>query len=84
MTITMAGKGFNYTMFQTHLSKQTLDHLSPLMGLKKSDRMKDGDTPSPFEVFHIQIFSALLFIQELFLKRKGLWKRQKECCNLPA
>lgn len=54
------------------------------MGLKKSDRMKDGDTPSPFEVFHIQIFSMLLFIQELFLKRKGLWKRQKECCNLPV
>lgn len=47
-------------------------HFIHLVGLKKSDRMKDGDTPSPFEVFHIQIFSTLSFIQELFLKRKGL------------
>lgn len=56
---------------------------SPLR-VKKDDKMKDGDSSSPFEAFHsILIFLMLLFIQELFLKRKD-WERQKEHCNLPS
>lgn len=42
-----------------------------LLGVKNSDKMKNEDSSSPFEAFHsILIFLMLLFIQELFLKRK--------------
>lgn len=88
-TITLTGKRFNYTTFQKHSSKETLPPFffflpPPLMGLKKSDRMKDGDTPSPFEVFHIQISARFYLFKNYFSKERDCEKRQKECCNLPA
>lgn len=65
----------NYTVHKKiNKLKYLFSLLCELLSLhikQEYDKMKDEDSSSAFELFHsILIFFLLLFIQELFLKRK--------------